>query len=471
MTKKNAERSETEAEAVRTAGGRSDGRRWIEDWKPETGSFWASTGRRVATRNLVFSIFAEHLAFSLWSIWSVIVVSLPAAGFHFTVSQLFWLVSMPNLLGSALRLPYTLAVPRFGGRNWTVVSTLLLLIPSTMIIVAVSSHASYGFFLLAAATAGLGGGNFASSMANISFFYPEARKGSALGLNAAGGNIGVAVGQLLVPILIHIGTGVHIAYAGMFYTPLVIIAAACALLFMDNLRTATSDVAAQAAAARRRDTWVMSFLYIGTFGSFIGYSFALPLLIKTQFPHVHGSYYAWMGALVGSLARPFGGWLSDRLGGARVTLWNFVLMGAAAAMVVTGERSDSFPMFFGFFLVLFVTSGIGNGSTYRMIPAIFARRAAQRTANGADGEQEMRQARREAAAAIGIASSIGAFGGFGVTRALATSIGHTKVADAAFYSFIAFYAVCFVVTWLFYLRRTPATGSTEAAVERVLVRV
>jgi NNP family nitrate/nitrite transporter-like MFS transporter len=450
---------------------RPGGRRWIEEWKPETGSFWAGTGRRVATRNLVFSIFAEHLAFSLWSIWSVVVVSLPAAGFHFSISQLFWLVSMPNLLGSALRVPYTFAVPRFGGRNWTVVSTLLLLIPSGLLIVAVTNHASYGFFLFAAATAGLGGGNFASSMANISFFYPEASKGSALGLNAAGGNIGVAIGQLLVPILINIGTGVHIAYAGMFYAPLVIVAAACAFLFMDNLRTATSDFAAQAAAVRRRDTWVMSFLYIGTFGSFIGYSFALPLLIKTQFPHVHGSYYAWMGALVGSLARPFGGWLSDRIGGARVTLWNFVAMGAAAAMVVVGERGDSFPMFFGFFLVLFVTSGIGNGSTYRMIPAIFARRAAHLTADGADGEQEMGRARREAAAAIGIASSVGAFGGFGVTRAFATSIGHTKVADAAFYSFIAFYAVCFVVTWWFYLRRTRAAGTAEAAPVREPVRV
>ena len=451
--------------------GQRGGRGWIEQWRPEEESFWAGSGRRVATRNLIFSIFAEHLAFSLWSIWSVVVVSLPAAGFHFNVGQLFWLVSMPNLLGSALRLPYTFAVPRFGGRNWTVISTLLLLIPSIMLIVAVTSHASYGFFLLAAATAGLGGGNFASSMANISFFYPESRKGSALGFNAAGGNIGVAVGQLLVPILINIGTGVHIAYAGMFYAPLVIIAAACALLFMDNLRTATSDFAAQAAAVRRRDTWVMSFLYIGTFGSFIGYSFALPLLIKTQFPHVHGSYYAWMGALVGSLARPFGGWLSDRVGGARVTLWNFVAMGVAAGLVVAGERSDSFPMFFGFFLVLFVTSGIGNGSTYRMIPAIFARRAAQQAAGGADREEEMRRARREAAATIGIASSIGAFGGFGVTRAFATSIGHTKVADAAFYTFIAFYAVCFVVTWWFYLRRVPAAVSAEPAELRELARV
>jgi MFS transporter, NNP family, nitrate/nitrite transporter len=447
------------------------GGHWIEEWQPESGSFWSGTGRRIATKNLIFSIFAEHLAFTMWSLWSVLVVSLPAAGFHFSVNQLFWLVSMPNLLGSALRLPYTFAVPRFGGRNWTIVSTLLLLIPCAMLIVAVENKASYGFFLLAAATAGVGGGNFASSMANISFFYPDAQKGSALGFNAAGGNLGVAIGQLLVPIIIKIGTGVHLVYAVAFYAPLIVIAAACAIFLMDNLRAATSDFGAQAAAARRSDTWVMSFLYIGTFGSFIGYSFALPLLIKTQFPTVHGSYYAWMGALVGSLARPFGGWLSDKVGGSRVTLWNFVLMAAAAVLVVIGERNDSFPMFFGFFLVLFVTSGIGNGSTYRMIPAIWARRAARLAAAGGDLEAEQRQGRREAAAAIGIASSIGAFGGFGVTRAFATSINHTKVADAAFYGFIAFYALCFVVTWAVYLRGGSEPTSSERAPARELARV
>ena len=421
---------------------------WIEDWRPEEPAFWAVTGRRIAARNLVCSVFVEHLAFSLWSIWSVVVVSLPAAGFHFGLNQLFWLVSLPNLLGAALRLPYTLAVSRFGGRNWTVASTLLLLVPCAMLIVAVTSHGSYGLFLLAAASAGVGGGNFASSTANISFFYPRARKGSALGLNAAGGNVGVAIGQLLVPVLVTAGTGVHIAYAGAFYAAFVVLAAACALLFMDNLRTATAEVGAQAAAARRRDTWLVSLLYVGTFGSFVGYSFALPLLIRNQFPAVHGGWYAWLGALVGSLVRPAGGWLADRVGGARVTLCSFALMAGAAALVVVGERGGSFPVFFGAFLALFVTSGAGNGSTYRMIPAIFDR--------------------REAAAALGIAAAVGALGGFGVSRALATSIGHTGAADAAFCGFIAYYALCFLVTWCRYRRRTPAAAAEPV---RELVRV
>jgi len=446
------------------------GRHWISHWEPDDPGFWASTGRRIALRNLIFSIFTEHVGFSLWSIWSVVAVSLGSAGIHFTVGQLFWLVSLPNLLGSALRLPYTFAVPRFGGRNWTIISAVLLVIPSGLLIYAVSTHASFTVFVIAALAAGLGGGNFSSSMANISFFYPESGKGLALGLNAAGGNLAVAVVQLLVPVLISIGTGVHLAYAGMFYLALVVIATICAVFFMDNLVGAKADFASQAVVAKQSSTWVMSFLYIGTFGSFIGYAAALPLLIKTQFPHVHGAYFAWLGALVGSLSRPVGGWLSDRIGGARVTLWTFCVMAVATVLVVIGERGGNFALFFLAFLVVFLASGVGNGSTFRMIPAIFAGRAKRQIAAGADPDSAHRAARREAAAVIGIAASIGAFGGFGVTRAFASSIAATKVADSAFYAFIAFYLVCLVVTWVVFLRRSAGV-SDGRAVERVEVTV
>jgi NNP family nitrate/nitrite transporter-like MFS transporter len=430
------------------------GRHWIQHWQPDDPEFWAGGGRRIATRNLIFSIFSEHIGFSIWVIWSVVVVGLPKAGFTFTVDQLFWLAALPNLLGAALRLPYTFAVPIFGGRNWTIISSLLLLIPTGMLTIAVTTHASYGFFLLAAATAGFGGGNFASSMTNISFFYPESRKGFALGINAAGGNLGAAMVQLIIPLVIAIGTGTNLAYAGLFYMPFAVAAAIFAALYMDNLATAKADFPAQAAAVKRIQTWVMSFLYIGTFGSFIGYSAALPLLIKTQFPHIQGGYFAWLGALVGSLSRPFGGWLSDRLGGSRVTLWVFVLMGVAAVVVVLGEQAGNFALFFGAFLVLFITAGLGNGSTYRMIPAIFVSQAKRDVEGGGDLEEAVRRSRREAAATIGIASAIGAFGGFLVTRVLAKSIAATKVADTAFYAFIAFYAVCFAITWWCYRRRS-----------------
>ena len=443
----------TEAQTAPRAGNK-----WIQQWDPEDEGFWAATGRRIANRNLIFSIFSEHIGFSLWSIWSVVVIALPTAGFKFSVDELFWLTALPNLIGAALRLPYTFAVPRFGGRNWTIISSLLLLIPCALLSVAVTTHATFGFFLLAAITAGLGGGNFASSMTNISFFYPESRKGTALGLNAAGGNLGAALVQLIIPLVIAATTGTNLVFAGLFYMPFAIAAAICAALFMDNLSTAKSDFPAQASAVKRTQTWVMSFLYIGTFGSFIGFSAALPLLIKTQFPTVHGTYFAWLGALVGSLSRPVGGWLSDRIGGSRVTLWNFILMGVVAVFVVVGERSGSFGLFFGAFLVLFVTAGVGNGSTYRMIPAIFVAQARRETAEGADAAEAIRKGKREAAAAIGIVSAIGAFGGFFVTRIIATSVASTKVADNAFYGFIVFYVLCFAVTWWFYQRRSFAVA-------------
>src|SRR5207237_1298359 len=205
-----------------------------------------------------------------------------------TSAQRFTLVSLPGLIGSFMRFPYTFAVPRFGGRNWTVVSALLLLIPTVSLVVLVR-HPETPFWLmaLAASTAGLGGGNFASSMANISFFYPGRKKGFALGLNAAGGNIGVSTVQLLVPIVIGIGAAkgsLRLENAGLMWLPLIVVSAIGAFLFMDNLSSARSNFGDQLVIARRQQTWVMSFLYIGTFGSFVGYSAASPLLLHPQLP-------------------------------------------------------------------------------------------------------------------------------------------------------------------------------------------
>ncbi|MCK2243205.1 MULTISPECIES: MFS transporter [unclassified Crossiella] len=417
--------------------------RWIEHWEPENPEFWASTGRRVANRNLVFSILAEHLGFSVWLLWSTVTVFLPAAGFAFSVDQLFWLVALPNLIGSVLRLPYTFAVATFGGRMWTVISAALLLVPTGMLAWCVSDPSTpYWMFVLAACTAGLGGGNFASSMANISFFFPDSRKGFALGLNAAGGNIGVAVVQLAVPLVISAGSGVHLAYAGLMWMPFVIIAGVCALFFMDSLTEARSDFRSYAASTRNRHTWVMSFLYIGTFGSFIGYSAALPLLINSTFPEAKAGYFAFLGALVGSLSRPIGGWLADRIGGGRVTLWTFLAMGAGVLGVVLGLAQHNFWLFLGSFLWLFITTGVGNGSTYRMIPAIFSAQF-----------DDPATARRQAAAVIGIAGAVGALGGFLITRAFAMSVTAYGSLVPAFLLFLAFYGVCLAVTWWYYLRR------------------
>jgi MFS transporter, NNP family, nitrate/nitrite transporter len=439
---------------------------WISDWNPEDNEFWEAKGKTVARRNLIFSILAEHLGFSIWLIWSIVATKLPAAGFHFSTEQLFQLVALPGLIGSLMRFPYTFAVPIFGGRNWTVVSASLLFVPTILLAYFVTQpDTPYGLMLLVAATAGLGGGNFASSMANISFFYPDRMKGWALGLNAAGGNIGVSTVQLLVPILMGFGVinlyqatpvaGVFLQNAGLIWLPLIAFAVYGAARYMNNLSNARSTFKDQLAITGRKHTWVMSWLYIGTFGSFIGYSAAFPLLIKTQFPAITIGV-AFLGPLVGSVARPFGGLLADKIGGARVTFWNFVAMGLATMGVMYYVDIKSFPGFLAMFLVLFITTGVGNGSTFRMIPSIF-REQKLREAKGtgeAGRAAAVKAAATDSAAVIGFVSAIGACGGYLIPRSFGASIAATGGPHLALEVFLTYYITCIAVTWWYYLRKT-----------------
>ncbi|WP_258726330.1 MFS transporter [Cellulomonas sp. NS3] len=438
-----------------TAAGAAHARRgrWIDQWDPEDTTFWANGGRRVAQRNLYGSIFAEFLGFAVWAVWSIVVPQLPAAGFAFTVDQMFWLIAVPSLVGATLRIPYTFAVPLLGGRNWTIVSALLLLAPTAAIAWAVQRpETPFGVMLAIAALAGVGGGNFASSMANISFFYPAKEKGKALGLNAAGGNMGTAAVQFAVPIVIAIGAGISLERAGLMFIPFILLAAFVAWRFMDNLTMAKADYKAFADATRNRHTWIISFLYIGTFGSFIGYAGAFPTLLKGQFPEVTVSI-AFLGALVGSLARPLGGILADRLGGARVTIGSYVGMGLGAFGAIMALREHVFALFLASFLLLFVSTGLGNGSTYRMIPAVFAA--------GAGTGVSLDRARKAAAGCIGIAGAIGAFGGFLIPRTFAMSTAQTGSLEAALWVFIGVYAVMSAVTWAVYQRRGAAMAEAR----------
>jgi NNP family nitrate/nitrite transporter-like MFS transporter len=460
---------------------RRRGAHWIREWNPEDESFWKNTGRRTARRNLFWSILAENLGFSVWLIWSVVATRLPKVGFHYTTEQLFSLVALPGLVGSLMRFPYTFAVPKFGGRNWTIVSALLLFVPTTALALLVTKPTTpYWLMALAAATAGLGGGNFASSMANISFFFPDREKGFALGLNAAGGNIGVSTVQLLIPIVMTMpifnlylgqpqGAGkIYLQNAALFWMPLVAIAVFGASRYMNNLTSARSTFKDQLAITRNKHTWVMSWLYIGTFGSFIGYSAAFPLLLKTQFPQLTANL-AFLGPLVGSLARPLGGKLADKIGGARVTLWNFIAMGIATVGVITFVGSHSFPGFLTMFLVLFVTTGVGNGSTFRMIPVIFRRENLRAVAGqGAEAERRaMEIARRESAAVLGFTSAIGACGGYLIPRSFGASIHATGGPQLALTGFLVFYVSCVALTWAFYVhkRTVPAVGAVPALSE------
>ena len=435
--------------------------RCITDWRPEDAGFWERGGARVARRNLAFSIFSEHVGFSVWSLWSVFVLFLtPSYGISHDLktaaAEKFLLTALPTALGAVVRLPYTFAVAKFGGRNWTIISALLLLVPTVAAAIALQPGVSYGTLLVIAGLAGVGGGNFASSMANINSFYPQRLKGWALGLNAGGGNLGVAGVQLAgLAVLATAGRGHPRVLLGI-YIPLVVLAAVGAALFMDNLADVTNEKRALRSALSDPHTWVIAVLYIGTFGSFIGFSFAFGQVLQDQFgahfltagtvDPVKIAYLTFLGPLLGSLSRPLGGRLADRIGGARTTFWTFAMMALAAGIVLTASRQKSLALFYVGFIALFVLSGIGNGSTYRMIPVIFARKTAGQEARG------------RANAVIGIAGAVGAAGGVLINIAFRQSFLTDGTGDAAYLGFMAFYAVCVCLTWLVYLRAASRRG-------------
>jgi len=444
--------------------------RWIEDWRPEDPDFWDRQGKTVARRNLILSIFSEHIGFSIWSIWSSVVLFLtPAYGFSHDLktaaAEKFLLTTLPTAVGAVARLPYTFAVAKFGGRNWTVISAVLLLVPIGAAMVVLKPGVSYSTLLVVAAVAGIGGGNFASSMANINSFYPQRLKGMALGLNAGGGNLGVAAVQLVALLVLATAGKGHPRVLLGIYLPLVLVAVAGAWIGMNNLRDVQNEKRAMRDATREPHTWIISLLYIGTFGSFIGFGFAFGQVLQNQF----GSHFlnaagtvdpvriaelTFLGPLVGSLIRPVGGVLADRLGGALTTFWNFIAMAAAGAVVLVASLQKSLPLFFVGFVALFVLSGIGNGATYKMIPAIFRSKAQARVAAGVESAAADREARRLSNAVIGIAGAIGAFGGVLVNIAFRQSFLTYKTGNGAYVAFIAYYAVCAVITYAVYLRAT-----------------
>ena len=454
----------------------------LHHWDPENPEFWERTGARIARRNLWISIISLTLSFAIWVLWSVVTVNLDKVGFRFTSNQLFWLTAVPALSGATLRVFYSFMVPIFGGRRWTVISTLSLLLPAVGMGIALQdSSTSYSTLLILAALCGLGGGNFSSSMANISFFYPKAKKGTATGLNAGIGNLGVSLAQFVVPLVISsamVGglTGDGLPYvehgvekmlwlqnAGFVWVPFIVISAILAWFGMNDIADAKASFKDQAIIFRRKHNWLMCWLYIGTFGSFIGFSAGLALLTKSQFPDVNPTQYAFLGPLVGALTRPLGGWISDRLkAGATVTLYTFLLMALAVVGVLftlpSQGSAGNFPAFLGMFILLFALSGIGNGSTFRMIPVIFL------TARSLDAEktpeaqrQAVVQGNKEASAVLGFSGAVGAYGGFFIPKSFGTSLDMTGSVDMALYAFIVFYLSCMVVTWWFYARKGART--------------
>lgn len=440
----------------------------LVEWAPEDPAFWESTGEKIARRNLYISIPALLLAFCVWMVWSVVVAKLPSIGFEYTTNQLFWLAALPGLSGATLRIFYSFMVPIFGGRLWTTLSTASLLIPAFGIGYAVQNpDTPYFIFLVLALLCGFGGGNFASSMANISFFFPKAQKGNALALNAGLGNLGVSVMQFAVPLVIAAGVlgtlggagqqtaeggQLWLQNAGFIWVPFVIASALLAWFGMNDIADAKASFAEQAVIFQRKHNWLMCWLYTGTFGSFIGFSAGLPLLAKHQFPDIDVLKYVFLGPLVGALSRAATGWISDRWGGGRVTFWVFISMMLGVVGVIYFIQAGNWWGFLGMFIFMFFATGVGNGSTFQMIPIIM-RQEVPRLLPELNEAQRTRQAEKESAAIIGFTSAIGAYGAFFIPKSFGTSIEATGSPLMALWGFCIFYASCAALTWWAYTRR------------------
>ena len=451
----------------------------LVDWRPDDEAFWRATGRRIANRNLWLSMPALLLAFAVWVVWSVIVVELPHIGFKFSTNQLFWLAALPGLSGAVFRALYSFVVPIFGGRNFTVWSTAMLLLPTLWIGFAVQDPTTnYAVFAAIALLCGLGAGNFSSSMANISFFYPKRLQGTALGLNAGVGNLGVGLAQLIAPLAMYGGAllilggsaqtrvdqgatvSIWVQNAGFIWVPLIVLAVVAAWFGMDNIATVRAGFAEQVAIVKHKQQWRMSWLYTGTFGSFIGLAAGFPMLVNTEFPTVDAFKFAFIGPLLAAMVRPIGGWLADRMGGAIITFWVFVVMAlaplAAVFFLPAASNSGSLLGFVLAFIALFIAAGVGNGSTFRMIPIIF-RTLREREVTDPNNQAALEQARRvgstEGAATLGFSSAIAAFGGFFIPIAYGTSIKLTGGPQGALIFFSVFYLSCVLGTWRWYARR------------------
>ena len=437
----------------------------LADWRPEEPEFWAKGGRATARRNLWISTYCLLLSFAVWMVWSVVVARLPAIGFDFTTDQLFWLAALPGLSGATLRIFYAFLVPIFGGRLWTTLSTASLLIPAFGIGYAVQApETPYLIFIVLALLCGFGGGNFASSMSNISYFFPKAEKGNALAINAGLGNLGVSVMQFLVPVVVTMslygalggaaqtasdGTQVWMQNAGFVWIPLIMIGTLAAWFGMNDILSAKASFAEQSTIFGRGHTWLMCWLYTGTFGTFIGMSAGFPLLANLVFPEQNAIRYAFVGPLLGALSRAGTGWISDRLGGARVTFWVFVVQILAILGMIWFLTAGDFWGFFATVLLLFFVSGVGNASTFQMVPGIMRSAVDAAEPNLAEPQRRL-QAERESAAVIGFTSAIAAYGAFYIPKAYGSSIELTGSVNAALWGFLFFYLSCAAITWYVY---------------------
>lgn len=418
-------------------------------WNPEDAGFWEKYGKRIATQNLYTSTWALVLSFVAWTLWATIAAKLKFIGFNFSDDQIFTLAALPGLVGATGRLFYTYLPGLIGGRNSTFITTALLLLPLFGLGRALQDPTtSYETFVLLVSFIGIVGANFSASMANIGFFFPKANKGFALGINAGIGNLGVSLIYLTAPILLGwnlsslFGEGVpgpdgmmYVQNVCYFWTIPTALTLVLVWLFMDNLPLPKQSPKSMMSIFGNKHTWLMCWIYTCGFGSFIGFSAALGLLVAKEFPEMPFSYAAFLGPFIGAGIRPVGGLLADKMdSGSRVTLISLFVMLGASFLVLFGVEAHRFPVFFGAFLLLFLTTGFINGASFRMIPYIFNNPF-------------------HSSLVTGFTAAIAAYGAFFIPKLFGFAYANYGVVAPAFYILIAFTVSTIGITWYFYDRK------------------
>lgn len=424
----------------------------IAHWNPEDEVFWKKYGEPIAKQNLYTSTWALTLSFVVWTLWATIAAQLNQVGFNFSDAEIFTLASLPGLVGATCRLFYTYMPGIIGGKNWTLISTALLLLPIIGLGNALQdTSTSYDTFFILVAFIGVAGGNFSSSMANIGFFFPKKNKGLALGINAGVGNLGVSLIYLTAPLLLGWNLGIFgaplINKAGAevflqnvcyFWAVPTILTLGIIWLFMDNLNIPKQSPKSILSIFGNKHTWLMTWIYTCGFGQFIGYSAALMLLLTREFPEVSMAWGAFLGPFIGAGMRPVGGWLADKFdSGSKITLYSLFIMLASCVVVLIGIQSHNFVMFFGAFLLLFLTTGFVNGASFRMIPYIFNNPV-------------------HASLVTGFTAAIAAYGAFLIPKIFGWAYSTYSLVTPAFYVLIAFTVITIIITWIFYAR--PNSG-------------
>lgn len=418
-------------------------------WNPEDAGFWEKYGKRIATQNLYTSTWALVLSFVAWTLWATIAAKLKFIGFNFSDDQIFTLAALPGLVGATGRLFYTYLPGLIGGRNSTFITTALLLLPLFGLGRALQDPTtSYETFVLLVSFIGIAGANFSASMANIGFFFPKANKGFALGINAGIGNLGVSLIYLTAPILLGwnlsslFGEGVpgpdgmmYVQNVCYFWTIPTALTLVLVWLFMDNLPLPKQSPKSMMSIFGNKHTWLMCWIYTCGFGSFIGFSAALGLLVAKEFPEMPFSYAAFLGPFIGAGIRPVGGLLADKMdSGSRVTLISLFVMLGASFLVLFGVEAHRFSVFFGAFLLLFLTTGFINGASFRMIPYIFSNPF-------------------HSSLVTGFTAAVAAYGAFFIPKLFGFAYANYGVVAPAFYILIAFTVSTIGITWYFYDRK------------------